>query len=687
MAQVTLTERLYGGFRTLEGGLDFATDTSLLRDNQYALAVNLSIRGDLPVTRSSWASIPLDRELAGLFQGAGFYETPDQQGIILSVAGRLYLVQVTPTDVGTVTDITPQLPIVTTASFVVPAPAAPVTVQVSSETVFAVGDTIFIDSGQYTVTNRFVNALQLQYVGGAANATAASGAAVLNSGGNQVIQSETIPLTIDFVHIFQAERYVIILAKQQKPIIYDGSKTRQAGIQEIPSGVLGLYAWGRIWIALPDFRTFVAGDIVYGPSGTPANGFVDAILQFTENDFLNEGGFFAVPNNAGSITVMLALATIDTSLGIGPILIGTTNSVISVNAPVDRTTWKNLTYPIQTVSLLDYGPLGPRSTIPVNNDMWFRSVDGIRSFIVARRNSTSPGNTPLSHEVSPVLANDTDDLLFHGSAILFDNRVFETVAPRRTSSGIVHDGLAYVNFDSLSTLGGKQPPVWESFGSGLTILQLVRGRIAGVERAFAIALNETSNTIELWEMLREQQGFYDTFRSVSGGQTTIVRTAIKTVLETKSYVYDRLVKLIMAELYLDDIVDEISLTIKFKPDQYPAWVTWATINLCANVSQCTISTPGQFSCQIWKPRSRQYASRIRLPRPSEECNVLAGTPLDRGYEFSFRFEGTGHFRIRKFRPHTKVMSDSFEGDCPTSAVCTSFEHCSDELFGYQIARA
>lgn len=603
----TPLDRLYGGFNALPRGIDYGTDPSLIADGQLAFASNLSFRGDLVHTRSPLVSIPLDMQLTGMFGGAGFYEMPTQQGIVLTVAGRFYLIQVTPSDLGAVTDITP--------------PAF------------------------------------------------------------------SYPATIDFVHIFQAEKYAIFLGLQQKPVIYDGLTSRTAGIKEIPSGVLGLYAWGRIWVALSDFRTFAAGDIVYGPSGTPAEGGVDAILKFTENDFLNEGGFFAVPSSAGTITAMIALATIDTSLGIGPILIGTNTSVISVNAPVDRTTWKNLQYPIQTISLLDYGPVGPRSTVSAFNDVWFRSLDGVRSFIVARRNTVSPGNVPLSHEVSPVLANDDDPLLFKGSAIVFDNRLFMTVAPRLVAdSGTVHDGLAVINFDSLSTMAGKQPPIWEGVRSGLAILQVVRGHIRGVERAFALALNESNGVIELWEITRENSGYYDTYRAVAGDHTSIVRTSIQTALETKRFDYDRLVKLVMGELYLDDIVDEITLVIKFKPDEYPGWITWATIHLCASVSQCTIATPEQFTCHIWKPNARTYAARIRLPRPPETCNEIAGTPIDRAYSFQFRLEGTGHFQTRKFRPHLKVESDAFEGTCPTSAVCTAVENCELPWFDYTIDR-
>ncbi len=523
--------------------------------------------------------------------------------------------------------------------------------------------------------------------GGTPGGTTLAGTSVLDASSQQAFQFFGYPPTLESVYMFQAEIYMIILGRQQTPLIFDGASTRLAGPQEVPSGLLGLYAWGRIWIALNDQRSFVAGDIVYGPSGTPAFSFVDAILKFTENDFLSEGGFFAVPTSAGPITAMQALATIDTSLGLGPILVGTSNSVVSVNAPPDRTTWKNLTYPIQTISLLDYGPLGPRSTIPINNDMWYRSTDGIRSFLIGRRatNSTALGNTPQSHEVSPVLASDTQSLLDLSTAILWANKARFSVQPRRTTQGVVHDGLAVMNFDSLSTINFKQPPIWEGFSSGLPIFQLVKGRLRGDERAWAWALNEASNVIELWELL--ETGYYDTYRAVSGDDTTIVRTPILTQLETKRYEYERLVHLIMAELYLDDIVDDITLRVLFRPDEYPSWVHWATIQLCASVSQCVLTTSAQFSCTIFKPNARTYAARIRLPRPSEACNTIVGMPLDRGYAFQFRFEGTGHFRLRKFRPHLRYLTDAMEGECLSEQSCITFPICDTALFDYAIARA
>ncbi len=541
-----------------------------------------------------------------------------------------------------------------------------------------------MDSGEYTIDIKGANQITVTYLGGAANATVVSGTALLDGSGNVLFEYQTNPSTDEFIHLFQAENFAIILQSQHKTIIYDGSSSRQAVTGELPPAFIGIYAWGRIWLTIFDRRTFLAGDIVYGPSGTPAYQGRDAILKVTENDFLNEGGKFAVPNNAGPITCMTALATQDTSLGIGPILVGTTNSVISVNAPVDRTTWKNLTFPIQTISLIDYGPMGPRYIASVNGDWWFRALNEIRSFIVARRDINVWGNTPVSNEVTPILDLDSRDLLFFGSNMLFDNKLFTTVSPHRTDQGILHRGMVVINYDLVSDLRSKAPPAWEGVYSGLEICQLVKGRIDGIERGFMIVMD--GDDMQFWEILKDGQGYYDQFsEQVSVGEVNLTRTSIQPYLETRRDNFGdgtQLKILYTAELFLDELVDEVQLTIKYRPDQYPSWITWQTINLCATVSQCTLTAPGAFSCSIWKEKQKQYAARIMLVSPGEACNVLGGMPLNWGHSFRFRIEGIGHFRIRGFKPHAIPQTDKQEGDCSTTPECKSFPDCNLPLFDY-----
>ena len=682
--------RVYGGFSHLEGGVNGGIAPDLLPDNQCSFASNYTFRDGFAKVRPSWSNLVLtfandsvQTNIQGKFQGATVYPSVSGvNGFVVSVGGRLFLLQLGITNVWT--EITPQLSVVITAQFTVPAMGNQVLANVTTDTVFTVGENLIIDSGLYTVLAVFTDEISITYNGSAANATVAFGTAVLDGSGSQIIDYETNPATLDSVYLFPAENYVIGLAGQNSPIIFDGSKSRLAGIGEIPPGNVGIYAWGRIWISLPDNKRFVAGDLVYSSSGSAQFGFVDAILKMTENTFLNGGGAFAVPNNSGPITCMMIQSTLDTSLGIGPVLVGTTNSIVSVNAPVDRTTWQNLTYPIQTLSLVDYGPIGPRFQASVNGDIWFRTLADIRSFIVARRDITTWGNTPMSHEVDSILAGDTQSLLQFGSCVFFDNKQFFTVSPQRTANGIIHQGLVSINFDLISSMNSKTAPAWEGLSTGLNILQILKGNFNGNERCFMFVQGDDGVTIELWEV--NKKGAYDTFTTVSMGQTNIARSAIPTVMETALYTFDtasQLDKLDTAELFLDQIVDEITLVIKYKPDEYPNWFTWTTISICANKTQCTFQGPVGGNCSVWKPDGAGYAARIMLPRPDDsQCNPLSNRPSTWGFEFQFRIEGTGSFRMRMFRPHALKTSEKMTGDCPTEAVCTTVQACGDELFTY-----
>jgi len=679
------TPRIKGlGFSTLEGGVDGGKDPSLIALNQVASASNVSMRGALVTTRNPFSNILFEDmtggRFTGRFQGSMFYSAESgNSGFILSVGGKLFRFQFgTP---NTISEITPKLSIVTTAPFAVPGIGLNVTVDVTSETVLTPGMTVIIDSGQYLIISQFLKQVLIEYLGGAANATAPQGSIVLDVSSQPIFEYQTNPANADIIFMFQAENYAIILGGQNRTIIYDGAISRQAGISELPPAVIGVYAWGRIWLTFNDRRRFIAGDIVYGPSGTPQNGFRDAILKVTENDFLNEGGAFSVPNNAGLITSMFPATVPDTSLGIGPILIGCTNSVVSCNAPVDRTTWKNLTYPIQTISLLDYGPIGPWSFATINADVWYRALNEIRSFIVARRDMNMLGPSPVSREVAPILTLDSKELLEHCSAVYFDNRLLMTVNPYLTQYGTAHRGLVVINYDLVSDLKQKSPPSWEGSYSGLKFLQMVKGLINKQERAFAFALNQSS--IEIWEF--QTTGYYDKYTIQQGSGTRINSTSIQSFIETRKDDFgnnEQLKRLYTAEVFLQDIVDDIEIKISYRPDEYPEYAEWFTIRICAGVSQCLPPQNPKFICQVWKTKRGTYAARVMLTTPTEVPNLLRGGFLSSGYTFQFKFESTGRFTISKFKPQATMDDDKSEGEASENKPCVSFSSCESDFFAY-----
>lgn len=667
--------------------MDGGKSPLLIAPNQYAFGINLSVRGGFARTRPPrkklfirFASDAVESRFTGKFQGACPYESSfGDDSFIISRGGKLFRM-ILDGDIGTVSEITPQLSIVTTADFTVPAVNNQVTIPVVSEVVLSVGQMVFIDSGQYEIVNRFVGNIIAEYQGGAAHATVASGAPVLGASNVPIVETRPNPDYYELIFPFQAENYVISLADNQKPVIFDGATTFFPGTTQVPSGQIGAYGMGRVWVVLNDGKTFRGGDLVFGSSGTIQAGYRDAILYFTENDFLNEGGDFQVrvfgsPYTAGDINALQFIATQDTSLGLGPLAVSCGNMVFTVDAPTDRTVWKNLSYPIKTIALLNDGATGPRSIASVNSDIWYRSKDGITSFIQARRNfdnTTAPANTPNSREVSPILDNDDINLLYYGSFMEFDNRLYCTVAPQRTTNGIIHKGIVDINFDLISDLRQKLSPAWEGLQTGLDVFQLVKGRFDGVERGFAFADND--GELELWEFVTGSD-------DITNDGSAISYVPIKCSLDSRSLTGGmpfQLKQIDTLELFFDEIDGtDIPVTVKFRPDQYPDWIDWHNFTLCSPVKNCADTT-----CPTGQPGVRQYAARITLPKPPETCNNIQNITMNRGYSFQIRLEWTGCLRLKQARVGMLVRAEKMQGECPGEATCQVFKSCTPEWFDY-----
>lgn len=672
-----------------------------------------------------------------------------------------------------VTTITARIAMLTTANFTTPAQNASITINVNTTDDVAVNDNLLIAADSYTITAIGTNQLTLTYNSANTGTVVPSGTAIQDSNGNQIYAIVSGNSNADFVWIYQAENYGITLCPGQATVIFDGSGSTLASIanDQLPSGFVGTYGWGRNWLANVDEQTFVASDLIGDPSGSIGLQFKDAILYMTENDLLNGGGAFSIPANFGTITAMIPLASLDTSLGIGPILVGTTESIFSVQAPTDRTTWQNLSYPIQSVALSGTGPVGPRNCCMVNSDLWFRSIDGVRSFIAARQDfGYTDGKTPQSFEVAPLLEQDDRNLLFYGSQINFDNRLFQTVSPYLTAVGVAHRGMVVLNLDPISTLHSTEPPVWETLDTGLKVLQLVKIDDGGIDRAFALVVNENDNNqIDLWEINAEGTGDLDdvsisetsvnllsglsfisshlNFFGMQNGQTYVfvwgtterllqvepgqelilnpgvgnttifvsdgsqlgiyypilpssgpvtaqlykVTPPLLTYTQIQSWLETRRLpfgdgtyknKLITLELYLDEITDDVTIKVYFRPDQYPNWILWDTVDVCANVKQCVFPA----NCAVFAQNNQTYAARLMLKRPPEtdsgNVNLITNEPLDRFFELQIRFEITGHVRIRKAKVHAIPTVQKMEGEAQPATVCTTLSICEKNPYVY-----
>ena len=399
---------------------------------------------------------------------------------------------------------------------------------------------------------------------------------------------------------------------------------------QLPPARMGAYGMGRNALSLTDAKSFVFSDLVGGGSGTQAEGFRDAVLYITENNFLAGGGVFSVPGSVGDIRAMIFAATLNTALGQGPLHILTHSHDFTCQVPLDRLTWQDVTNPILTQSLIGNGALGQNSTLNANSDILFRAIDGIRSEILATREFDTWGNVPQSREVDSLLMQDSPDLLRFGSAINWDNRLLMTARPVLPDPqvGIYNQALVALNFDPLSSLRGKAPSIYDGIWTGLNVFQLVTGEFRETPRAFAFTYNTDLEVLEIYELLKSQ------FTAKDNGTRDItmeIHSASIFNAPGGNPLERQLKRLLDGEIYVDQIPAGVTANFQafYRPDSFPCWIPWFSWSECAGTKPETEPDP-----LLRKP---QFRPQMGFGEPSPvPCDPTNNRPLREGYTFQFR---------------------------------------------------
>lgn len=653
------------GATSLLGGVDEGREPLLLRNDQVSRCINMTMRGGFPMTRpgfnrngllfarGEYGSWFIDH----VFQGYGYYD--DFQGmekLIASVGGRIFLID--PLNAFLVTDITPRKSTLTTANFTTGDAVTPVPVTVTDASMIFDGYPVYVNGNEFTLDSKSGNVLQLINMEQASGVVVASGATVEYLDPNSPEQPEA--------WMEQAEQYMVIQDDQSRPIIFDGSASRRSKIgTEIPTGSAMSYGRGRLWVAVNKGRQFGAGDIAGGPTG---------VLGFMENAYLAGGGFFRVGANVGRIRAMKFVMNLDTSLGQGPLQILCERAIYSVNAPTDRTTWQNVTDPIQTESLINFGATGAYSTALVNGDLFFRAEDGLRSFFIARRDFGTWGNTPVSTEVIRTIGRDTPELLFKSAAVLFDNRLLFTAVPQPGSNGVRHKCLVALDFDLISTLGQKAPPAYDGIWTGIDITGLIAGRFAGKKRCFAFAHDgEGMNT--LWEITEDAK--FDNSRFPIDWRIEYRSMAFITQKGANG-----LMRLAGAEVWVSEFADEVAFTLTYRPDQYPCWQDWAQKTICIVSDQCSEEN----ACDSTSSLSNMlgFKTRLSFGKPADANNEADEKAMNVGFSFQPCLAGSGYAVLNKFVIYAQEVEEW--GIAPPSddrTACGTIQCCPPDPFGYR----
>ncbi len=364
---------------------------------------------------------------------------------------------------------------------------------------------------------------------------------------------------LPIAYMVQADKWLIAQDGMSRPIIYDAVKARRTMLDadidhaEIPVGTIMAYGMGRIVVVVNE-RDVAFGDL-YGSHDLPDP--ADSLLFFTERNFLAEGFDAAIPFQQGVATGAIFFPQLDTSTGNGQLMVFAERGATSFFLSLPREQWK--TSQFQVLSLLTTGLRGHRSISVVNEDLWFRSDDGMRSYRQARSEPAGWAHIPLSTNVRQFLENDSNFLLRYASSMYFDNRVLVTTSPRWNDGRPSHYGVVVVDFDILSSFGGSattpqiSKPAWEGQwlnSGGFMPVQVLTGTFNGLTRAFMFALGPDGMN-QLFELSTDDKDDWDAQR-------------INWELITRSFDFQKLsqqstpfneVEVYDADLWLKDIIE------------------------------------------------------------------------------------------------------------------------------------
>ena len=371
--------RLTEGMGSFLGGANSAVDAALLTDTQYSWARNVIIRDGYPATRPGFRFVKLLP--SGVIQGACYFRNRlvNQEQIVSLIDGKLY--NIFPTNsLDQVQNISP--------------PNEPVSpyisqraclVQANNFLVSQDGTTpaiVFDGTRTYRSENQTepvtpVNTITINLTAGdnTYNIATEEVTNILKVG--MVVVSSFVGAIPDGTVITaigtasgNPSTQLITLSQAPVTTVSTDCKFYSAGIIEqdisIPIGSIMCYGNGRLWVA--NGNELYAGDLV----GSSLN----AEVKFSETIYLSGGGVFMFERK---ITGLQFLPGPDSSTGLGDLIVFTEGDLNAIRASVyDRTQWQN-TVGMQRKIFTGRGAAGFEAIITTDRDVYFRSLDGIRS--------------------------------------------------------------------------------------------------------------------------------------------------------------------------------------------------------------------------------------------------------------------------------------------------------------------
>jgi hypothetical protein len=327
-----------------------------------------------------------------------------------------------------------------------------------------------------------------------------------------------------------AGRFLALFDYPARPVIIDQDKIRRSDpnrltsigtpMPEVPTSRLGAFVQNRLFVANAEAE-FGAGDPV-GNTATP-----DAPITFEESltpSAPYNQQFFSLPctNQRAIITALGFLQATETASGYGPLFASTVNSLYTYAVNQPRQNWG--VESLGQIALFGTGITGQRAYANMNSDLVFRGRDGIYTLSTGSQDARSWKNTPISKEVEPYLANDDQSMLDTVVVAYHKNRVYCSVRPERVyaidlmgreTPDYRCKGMVVLNMDNRSTLGSRNPPVWEGLWTGVFPMEILT-----IKDELYIISKDNDNINRVYKVHGDADTYYGTRQPIHSRITT-----------------------------------------------------------------------------------------------------------------------------------------------------------------------
>ena len=485
----------------------------------------------------------------------------------------------------------------------------------------------------------------------------------------------------------QADKYFIIIDGQRLPVVLeerDGvikrrpyantelnpAATPTVWYQSLPRASIGVFAHGRLHMVpykIPTTDETGASSLLSGDIMEPL--YPHKVLRYTETEYLSEGGAHALPFQMGTIGALGVIRNAASGTGTGHVLALATDGVCAFDFSIPRNQWKE--QPLSQVLFFGCGCASPWSVVNLNDDLMYRSQDGIRSIQYTRAQAAGGAgalsNVPLSNEVEPFLTNDTNYLSRVSSAV-WDNRVAMTCLGWSNLQDIGFYGFTVFDTAASYYNGVQGRGIYDGLWTGLNVAQVLTARKNGLGKPTLYLL---TNDMALFHA--DPDALWDTVPAPSGYDPAVFtqNASIVSRIETRTMPFGDLgttKQLRWLELWVKDVAITTEIKVWYRPSGYPLWTRLGDTRTISVGN----STTGGY------PHVRRRL-RFVLEEADCACDAPSGEPLWVGTGFQFAIEWAGNLTLERCRAGALPVAEAPPKPCDEAAEVIELGACAGEL--------